>query len=224
MSVFPAEPVSPATFMQEVVPRLFEAAVQGQKIDDVDVRLGVHLEGEGGGEWVLHLRAGRLEVSEGSRAEAAFTIVQTVADWRGALWEGRGGVFGEAAASLFRQGGVGGEAEGASASLLPGGAPSPAAVAQLAALDGLIRVVVTGGEGGDWSAGFKLGPGEIPLDPTTKITVTDEDARAMQSGELDAMQAFMGGKVIVAGDMALMMQMQAIALQAAAEARARSGR
>lgn len=45
----------------------------------------------------------------------------------------------------------------------------------------------------------------------------------MQTGELDAMQAFMGGKVVVAGDMALMMQMQAIAMQAAVEARARSG-
>lgn len=220
MSSFPAEPVSPATFMEEVVPGLFESAEHPPGTEEVDVRLGVVIEGEGGGEWVLHLRGGGLEVTAGSRDDAAFTVVQSVEDWRGALWEGRGGVFGEAAATLFRQGGAG----GASAAPVPGGVPSPAAVAQLAALDGLIRVVVTGGSGGDWSTSFKLGPGAIPPDPTTKITVTDADARAMQSGELDAMQAFMQGKVVVAGDMALMMQMQAIALQAAAQARGKSGR
>jgi putative sterol carrier protein len=36
----------------------------------------------------------------------------------------------------------------------------------------------------------------------------------MQSGTLDPMQAFMSGKIQVIGDMALMMQMQAIAMQA----------
>ncbi len=182
----------------------------------------MRLDGDGGGEWVLHLHGGVLDVLAGSRVEASFTVVQSVDDWRGALWEGRGGVFGEAAATLFRQGGVGGDTGGGAASPLPGGAPDPAAIAQLEALNGLIQVVVTGGEGGDWATGFKLGPGEIPAEPTTTVQITDEDARAMQSGELDAMQAFMGGKIMVAGDMGLMMQMQAIAMQAAAAAAAKA--
>jgi len=219
MSTFPDDPVPPATFMEEVVPALFAASERPPELSSVDVRLGVRLDGEGGGEWVLHLREGGLDVSSGSRAEASFTVVQTVDDWRGALWEGRGGVFGEAAATLFRQGGVGG---GGSASPVPGGAPDPAAIAQLEALNGLIRVVVTGGEGGDWATAFKLGPGDIPEQPTTTVQITDADARAMQSGELDAMQAFIGGKILVAGDMGLMMQMQAIAMQAAAAAAQRA--
>ena len=37
----------------------------------------------------------------------------------------------------------------------------------------------------------------VSTPPTTTVTVTDEDARAMQSGELDAMQALMGGKVLI---------------------------
>ena len=219
MSAFPADPVEPSRFMEEVVPALFESSEPGTALDELDVRLGVRLDGEGGGEWILHIQQGQLSVTSESRDQASFTIVQSVDDWRGALWEGRGGVFGEAAATVFRQGGVGGDAAGTSASPVPGGAPDPAAMAQLETLDGLIQVVVTGGEGGDWATGFKLGPGAIPDEPQTQITVTDEDARAMQTGELDAMQAFMQGKIVVAGDMALMMQMQAIALQAAAQAR-----
>jgi hypothetical protein len=222
MSTFPDAPVSPATFMEEVVPRLFEAGDRPPELLEVDVRLGVRIDGDGGGEWVMHLHGGQLSVSSESREAASFTVVQTVDDWRGALWEGRGGVFGEAAATLFRQGGVGGDAAAEAASPVPGSAPDPASIAQLEALNGLIKVVVTGGEGGDWATGFKLGPGAIPEEPSTTIQITDEDARAMQSGELDAMQAFMGGKILVTGDMGLMMQMQAIAMQAAAAAAQRA--
>ena len=66
--------------------------------------LGVQLVGEGGGEWVLDLRGGDVRVRPGSRAETAFSYVQTVEDWRGALWEGRGGAVGRGAAALFRPG------------------------------------------------------------------------------------------------------------------------
>ena len=65
---------------------------------------------------------------------------------------------------------------------------------------------------------FKLGPGAIPEEATTTITITAEDADAMADGTLDPMQAFMAGRIQVAGDMALMMQMQAIQMQAAAQA------
>jgi putative sterol carrier protein len=65
---------------------------------------------------------------------------------------------------------------------------------------------------------FKLGPGAIPEEPTTTLTISAEDAEAMAAGTLDPMAAFMQGKILVAGDMALMMQMQAIQMQAAAQA------
>ena len=84
----------------------------------------------------------------------------------------------------------------------------------LASLNGLIRVRVTGEETGDWATGFKLGPGPIPEDPTTEIEIASEDAQAMQDGTLDPMQAFMSGKIRVTGDMALMMQMQAVLMAA----------
>ncbi len=96
------------------------------------------------------------------------------------------------------------------------GGGNPAALDALQSLNGVIRIVVTGGEGGDWATSLKLGPGEIPAEPTTTVTITAADAAALQTGELDPMQAFMGGKIQIAGDMSLMMQMQAIAMQAAA--------
>ena len=214
MADFPASPISPQEFMEEFVPAAMAEAGVAEAAGDVDVQLGVKLEGDGGGEWVIHIRPGGLKVESGSREATPFTLVQTVEDWRGALWEGRGGVFGAQAAELFKGGGEGagaGQGPGAGAAV-----PSAAALDQLGALDGLIRIVVQGGEGGDWATGFKLGPGPVPEAPQTQLVISAEDAQAMQEGSLDPMAAFMGGKIQVTGDMGLMMQMQAISMAAAA--------
>jgi hypothetical protein len=208
MADFPTEPVSPKEFMEGFVPQALASAASTVG-SELAVKLGVRLEGDGGGEWVVHLEQGGVAVREETREGAAFTIIQTVEDWRGALWEGRGGVFGTSGRALFAGGGPAAGAAGA--------APNVAALGQLALLDGMIRVVVTEGEGGDWSTAVKLGAGAIPEEATTTVTVSAEDAAALQTGELDAMQAFMSGKVMVAGDMALMMQMQAISMAAATQ-------
>jgi hypothetical protein len=92
--------------------------------------------------------------------------------------------------------------------------PAPSALEQMRTLHVLVRVVVQGGEGGDWSVGFKLGPGEIPGQPTATLAVSETDIAAMQSGELNPLEAFMAGRIRVEGDMTLVMQMQAISMQA----------
>ncbi|MBW2316236.1 MAG: SCP2 sterol-binding domain-containing protein [Deltaproteobacteria bacterium] len=215
MAEFPESPISPKEFMEGWLPGAFGDAELPPGSDGVDVKLGVKLEGSDGGEWVFHMNQGDLVVSAESRDDTAFTVVQTVIDWRGALWEGRGGAFGQGAVALFKPGAA--QAAGAGGGM-GGAAPSPAALEQMRALDGVIKMVVAGGEGGDWSVAFKLGPGAIPDDPTTTVSITAEDADAMAAGTLDPMQAFMAGRIQVAGDMALMMQMQAIQMQAAAQA------
>jgi len=195
-------PITPKEFMEEFIPSILsEASLDAE----TDVKLGVQLEGDDGGEWVVHLSGGSFQVEAGPRDEASFTLVQTVDDWRGALWQGRGGVFGAQAAALLTRGAAGAEDEDP---------PNPKVLEQLAALNGLIRVTVTGGEGGDWSTGFKLGPGDLPEEPTTWIKIDAGDAEAMQSGSLDPMQAFMSGKIQIIGDMAMMMQIQAISMSA----------
>jgi hypothetical protein len=221
MADFPASPIPPKEFIEKWLPQAFADAELPPGAAALDVKLGVQLTGEGGGEWLFHVRGGKMDVSESSRDEAAFSVVQSVEDWRGALWEGRGGAIGKQASSFFRPG------EASSAPAQPGqmggGAPSPMALQQMQSLDGVIRMVVAGGEGGDWKVDFKLGPGALPPEPTTTITVTAADAAAMDRGELDPMQAFLSGRLQVAGDMTLMMQMQAIQMQAAAQASAAPG-
>lgn len=213
MAEFPAAPMSPAAFIEGWLPRAFADAGLPPGSDGIDVKLGVQLAGDGGGEWVFHVAAGGVRVARESREETAFTFVQSVADWSGALWAGKGGAIGAGAAAFFKPGALGAASGGGQLAA----APSPAALAELSKLTGLLRMVVAGGAGGEWSVGFKLGPGAIPVEATCTLTLQAADAEAMARGELDPMQAFLGGKLAVTGDMTLMLQVQAAQMQAAAK-------
>ncbi len=213
MSELPPAGTPPKEFFEVHIPRAYAAAELPEDARQVETTLGIRLHGEGGGDWVFTLSAGSLSVQQGTVEEAAFSVVQSIDDWRGALWEGRGGAFGRQSRAMFEPGG------GAGA---PGAMP-PSALAQLQALSGMIRMVVAGGEGGDWAVAFKLGQGPVPDEATTTVTIAACDAEAMEKGELDPMQAFMTGRIQVAGDMTLLMQMQAIQMQAQAAAQAAKG-
>src|SRR4030095_16668027 len=104
MPEFPRSPVSPAELIEKYLPAAFAATARPEPAAGVTLALGVQLVGADGGEWVFDLRGGDVIVRPGSRADAAFSYVQTVEDWRGALWEGRGGAVGRGAAALFRPG------------------------------------------------------------------------------------------------------------------------
>jgi putative sterol carrier protein len=212
MAEFPASPIPANEFMERWLPKAFADNVPDDA-RNVDVKFGVKLEGADGGEWVLHIDHGKLSVSAEPRDDTPFTLVQSVDNWRGTLWEGKGGAFGQQAAALFKPGTQ-------PAGNRQGGGMNPAALEAMRALNGVIRMKVLGGQGGDWEVDFKLGPGAIPPQPTTTVSITGADAEAMASGQLDPMQAFMSGKIQVAGDMGLMMQMQMIQMQAAASAKA----
>ena len=221
MAEFPSSPLPPKKFLEEWLPSAFAEAELPPEARSADVQLGLALVGDGGGEWLFEVKGGRLSVTPGSRADAAFTVVQSVSDWRGALWEGRGGAIGRQSLAMFKPGAQ--AAQPARPGQMGAGAPSPAALAEMRKLDGMIRMEVTGAEGGDWAVAFKLGPGPIPEQPTTTVSIAAADAEAMDRGELDPMQAFMSGKLRVAGDMTLMMQMQAIQMQVAAQQAAQKG-
>jgi hypothetical protein len=215
MTAFPSKPISPTEFFERFLPKAVADAGFTETLRALGVPLGVRLDGKGGGEWLLEVRNGSLRIEPGSRATAAFSVVQSVADWRGALWEGRGGAVGHHAAELFRPGG------GAASRIGELVGSSAAALAQIQALSALLRVSITGGDGGDWSLGVKLGPGEIPSAATTHVSLRSEDADAMARGELNPLEAFMGGRIQIAGDVTLLMQLQAIQMQAAEAALSR---
>lgn len=209
MAELPPSTTSPKEFFEQWLPKAFAEAPIPDSAKTADVKLGVRLDGAGGGEWLFHLNQGALQIAPGSTEEAAFTLIQSVEDWRGSLWEGRGGAFGKQASALFRPGAAAQQA----ATPGPGGRPmDPTALGRLQALRGVIRMVVSGGGGGDWRVDMKLGPGPIPAEPSTTLTISADDAAAMERGELDPMQAFMGGRIMIAGDMGLLMQMQAASM------------
>src|SRR3989442_1603852 len=145
MPEFPRGPVSPAVLIENYLPAALAATARPALAAGVTLALGVRLVGEDGGEWVLDLRGGDVSVRSGSRADTAFSYVQTVDDWRGALWQGRGGAIGRGAAALFHPGAP--EVE-AAVGLVGAGVPAP--LAALGEPPGRLGIVVSEprGEGG----------------------------------------------------------------------------
>jgi len=204
MAEFPSSPIDPAEFFESFLPARFaKLALQGP-LARVTLRFGVHLHGDGGGEWLYHLRDGTLDVVAGGCDEASFTLIQSVDDWRGTLWEGRGGIVAERGRQLLGSGRLvtlaGAAAQAAGADLIE----------RLVDLDGMLRAVITHPEEGDWAIALQFGPGDVPDEATTTVRVAHEDAHKLASGDLGAMQAFMAGRVSIAGDMLLAMQLQSL--------------
>jgi hypothetical protein len=207
MVPFPKSPIDPDEFFESFVPKRFAALTLPRPLTSVTLQLGVHLHGHGGGEWLYHLREGDLDVVAGGCDDASFTLIQSVEDWRGTLWEGRGGVVVERGRKLLRPEGV------RKAAAVRGAARSAVdsdLVERLADLDGVLEAVVTDGPGGDWSLALQFGPGVVPKEPDTTVRISHADAHKMANGDLPPLHAFLAGRVSVAGDMLLVMQLQAL--------------
>jgi putative sterol carrier protein len=78
-------------------------------------------------------------------------------------------------------------------------------------IDAVIQFKFTGEEAGDWFAAIKDGActTEEGIHPNPKMTLTADsnDYVKIFTGELDGMQAFMQGKIKLAGDLNLAMKL-----------------
>ncbi len=78
-------------------------------------------------------------------------------------------------------------------------------------LDAVIQFKFTGAEAGDWYAAIKDGACivEQGAHPSPKMTLSADSADYVKifTGELDGMQAFMQGKIKLAGDLNLAMKL-----------------
>ena len=78
-------------------------------------------------------------------------------------------------------------------------------------VDAVIQFKFTGEEAGDWVAVVKDGKVDVErgTHPSPKMTLTAESADYVKifTGELDGMQAFMQGKIKLAGDLNLAMKL-----------------
>jgi putative sterol carrier protein len=78
-------------------------------------------------------------------------------------------------------------------------------------VDAIIQFRFTGAEPGEWIATIKDGKVEVGrgTDPSPRMTLTADSSDYVKifTGELDGMQAFMQGKIKLAGDLNLAMKL-----------------
>lgn len=223
---FPTHPVTPAAFVEDVIPALFADLDLSPAERAVELRIGIVLRGETGGEWTLHFIDGELGIEARRDSNADFTIVQEVADWRAVLWEGRPAVVADALAARLRPE----TARHPASSLPPVVAPDPVALAELRRLRGLLEIRVAAAESptslaaggdrsaagcGDWRLGILFGPGALPTAPDASIELGAAQADEIHRGRLHPLEALMTGELRLEGELGLILQLQAIAMLAA---------
>jgi hypothetical protein len=211
MSTFPTSPVSPREFIEDVVPSLFAELELDEAEQAIELKVGVVLragpEGESGGEWTLHFIAGELGIAEGREEVCDLTIIQSVADWRSALWEGRPALIADGFNEI-RQGGP----NALRPSVPSDGGPRPDPLKGIADLKGLIEGIIATEEGEDWRIGVQIGPGPIPESPEATIRLGAEQADAIREGRLHPLEALITGQLQLDGDLGLILQLQAVAM------------
>ncbi|MDD9827749.1 MAG: SCP2 sterol-binding domain-containing protein [Deltaproteobacteria bacterium] len=231
MAEFPAAPVSPQHYFDLWLPAALAEAGALPGAGEAELSLGFCLEGAGGGAWACRLRGGLLSVRAAPAADCAcdITYIQRAADWQAAVWAGRGGALGAAAARLFRTPAelppaarradsaprAGAEPAKCADSAAPapragaaGGTAWLRALAGLRKLDGQIRLAITGGAG-DWELALRLGPGPIPARRTCALRASANAADALARGELAPLSALLRGHIEVQGDMKLLLRLAA---------------
>jgi len=210
MASLPSEPVSPREFMEDVVPAFFAEVELDEGERAVDFKLGVCLRGAGGGEWTLHFVEGELGIIEGRATECAITLVQSVDDWRAAIWEGRPGLV----ADVVRR-----VAEAGPRGLAPPGLDAPprdpaAAFESLGNLQGMVEGIVASAGAADWRLAVLIGPGPVPETAHATLRIGADQAEALRRGELHPLEALITGALRLEGDLGLILQLQAMAMTA----------
>ncbi len=225
LSLLPADPVPPRVFFEDTVPAIFADFEFDEVERALDLRLGVVLlpesETQEGGAWTLHFVEGELGIAEGRSEDCDLTVIQTVADWRSVLWEGRPAWVAEMVTRVAESGPEALRSEMGFLSLR-----NPAALKGLSEIRGLVEILVEAdrsdatngvervGAHGDWRLGLLVGPGPIPPTPQASIRLGAEQAEAIRRGALHPLEALITGQLRLEGDLGLILQLQAVAMTA----------
>jgi SCP-2 sterol transfer family len=198
MSRRPPRDITPHGFFTDWLPREFASEFGAGKRAAADITVAIRLEGEGGGQWILDVKGGVLEVRAEGQAgpEALVSLRQPVADWR-ALAAGEEGPVDLAPPQ---------------ASPLDVLFVDPASRHIMSAVKGTVRFEVTGYNDRTWWMHVKFGTQPEADPPNATIAIDAETYAKMLARKMAPPEAYFSGKIVLRGDTALAMQLGMAAL------------
>lgn len=159
-------------------------------------------EGESGGEWTLLVKQGEIGVSPGLDPEAAVTIILSSRDMKDVISGKKALMPGMDRRKTAEAGG-----EIKPEKMIK---QMTKTIEGLKGINGMIEFEVVGQAEAGFKARINFGP--LLPEPTVSISISEEDMKAMQRGELNPQAAFMGGKVKISGDFSFLIQLAPLAM------------
>lgn len=182
-----------ALHAQEQLVEETQRVLEGMR--QVDATLRIEVRGEGGGTFFLNIQGGVLSADDAPSHPPVLTMVQDRSAFERLVAEAGDSALG----FLGGLSGLAGELK-----------LTRARLESLKQISGAMRFEILG------EAGFSLlthfGTGPVPEQPDTWIRVDRETYEALRRGALNPQDAFLGGKILVEGDMQLAMQIALVAM------------
>jgi hypothetical protein len=179
-----SETTSPEAYFTRTVPEQYARAIAGSPAaaDQPELTAVVEISGPGGGTYGLRLAGGALEVVPAEQiASADLRAVMSYDDWR-----------------TFA-------ASGATDPVVDYAARGKVGVVK--GLKGTVQLELTRTSGDIWRSTTVFGGQD---EPALTLMMTDDDYRAMLSGDLNGQMAFLTGKLKFEGSLPLLMQIGAL--------------
>ena len=179
---------TPASLIEQEIPETF-ASKKDQLSDEqkaASLTIGVSIDGN---EWTLAIDGGELTVDTSLAGNCDITVVTDGDSFDLAINNEEAAAFDPSRINPARV--------------------KAAMADQIKTFSGTIRGAIL--DAGDELAfvTIKLGA-DAPDEPTTSIKVEEDDVRKIATGKLLPQQAFMSGRVLIEGDMALAMQLSTL--------------
>jgi hypothetical protein len=189
----PPRDIDAGRFFTEWLPREFGNEFGPGKRAASDITVAVNLDGDGGGHWILDVKGGVLSVRQAGQPgpDPVVTMRQTVADWR--------------AVAVGEEGAI--DLAPPQASPLDVLFVDHASRQVMSAVKGTVRFEVTGYNGRTWWMQVKFGPQAEAPQPDATIGVDADTYSKMLAKKLAPPEAYFSGKIRLAGDTSLAMQL-----------------